>query len=665
VTELRPRVVIEAVTPVVDCGRFAAKREVGDTVEVEADVFADGHGGVAGRLLVWRPGADAPWTSPLQLLVNDRWHAAFNADELGRWRFALEAWVDHLATWRKDTAIKEAAGLDISVELEEGARRLERLATENDGDRELRLRWAARLRAYPGGSDAETSLLADPELLAVIDEQGPRPPARRTPAYELVVDPRLARFSAWYELFPRSAGAPGEHGTLADVEARVDEIADLGFDVLYLPPIHPIGRVNRKGPNNTLVAGPEDPGSPWAIGASEGGHDAIHPQLGTEADLRSLVAKARQRGMEVALDIAWQCAPDHPWVTEHPSWFHWRPDGTVQYAENPPKKYQDIFPLEFETPDWPALWDELARVVRHWIDLGVRVFRVDNPHTKPFAFWEWLITEVKTAHPDVLFLSEAFTRPKVMHRLAKLGFSQSYTYFAWRNTAWELREYFTELTSDPGRQYFRPNVWPNTPDILTEYLQHGGRPAFVTRLVLATTLAASYGIYGPAFELCEAQPREPGSEEYLHSEKYEIRRWDLAVEQSLRPLIARLNRIRRAHPALQRDRNLVFHGTDNEQLLCASKATDAGEAAGEDAGKDAGTDTDNDVILTVVNLDPHHAQSGWLSLDLGALGLDGGPFAVEDLLCGGTYTWHDPHPYVQLDPQGTPAHVLHVKRAPR
>jgi starch synthase (maltosyl-transferring) len=646
-TNARARVVIEAVTPLVDGGRFPIKREVGEVVAVEADVFADGHDVVAGQLLVWRPCSAHPHASALHPLGNDRWRASFTADEIGRWRFAIEAWIDHLATWRRGSAIKAEAGLDISVELEAGARLLDEAAAETEGERDVLLGWSDRVRACVG--DVATSLLVEPELIEVIERLSPRRHVQRTEDYGVVVDPRLARFSAWYEIFPRSAGAPGEHGTFASVEGRLDEIAEMGFDVLYLPPVHPIGRVNRKGPNNTLAAADDDPGSPWAIGSAEGGHDAIHPRLGTEEDLRRLVTAARRRRIEIALDIAWQCAPDHPWVAEHPSWFRWRPDGEVQYAENPPKKYQDIYPLEFETPDWQALWAELARVVRHWIGVGVRIFRVDNPHTKPFAFWEWLITDIKAEHPDVLFLSEAFTRPKVMHRLAKLGFSQSYTYFTWRNTAWELREYFTELTSDPGRQYFRPNVWPNTPDILTEYLQHGGRPAFVNRLVLATTLAASYGIYGPAFELCEAEPREPGSEEYLHSEKYEIRHWDREAPHSLRPLIARLNGIRRAHPALQHDRNLVFHDVDNDQLLCASKATDSSD----------------DVILVVVNVDPHHAQSGWLALDLHALGLDDAPFVVDDLLCGGSYEWQGPHPFVHLDPWATPAHVFQVRRAPR
>jgi starch synthase (maltosyl-transferring) len=423
----------------------------------------------------------------------------------------------------------------------------------------------------------------------------------------LIADRERARFSAWYELFPRStATTPGKHGTFRDVEARLPYVAEMGFDVLYLPPIHPIGREKRKGKNNTLVPTPEDVGSPWAIGAAEGGHKAIHPDLGTIEDFRHLVARARSLGMEIALDIAYQCAPDHPYVKAHPQWFRWRPDGTVQYAENPPKKYQDIYPFNFESADWQGLWHELKGVIEFWIGEGVKIFRVDNPHTKAFGFWEWTIGELKRAHPDLIFLSEAFTRPKVMHRLAKVGFTQSYTYFAWRNTRQELTDYFTELTQGPGREYFRPNVWPNTPDILTEALQYGGRAAFVSRVVLAATLAASYGIYGPAYELMENAPREPGSEEYFDSEKYQLRHWDLERPDSLHALIGLLNRIRRENPALQSDGSLRFFPTDNEQIICYAKIDEEGENA----------------VVTIVSLDPYNPHSGWIELDLGALGID-------------------------------------------
>jgi starch synthase (maltosyl-transferring) len=467
----------------------------------------------------------------------------------------------------------------------------------------------------------------------------------------VVVDPVKARYSTWYEMFPRSwAAVPGAHGTFKDCEARLPYIAEMGFDVVYLPPIHPIGRTNRKGKNNQPLAEPGDVGSPWAIGAAEGGHKAVHPKLGTLEDFRHFVARARENNLEVALDIAFQGSPDHPYVREHPAWFRWRPDNTVQYAENPPKKYEDIYPFDFETEDWQALWEELKSIVTFWIEQGVRIFRVDNPHTKPFRFWEWLISEIKRDHPEVFFLAEAFTRPKAMYRLAKLGFSQSYNYFAWRNTRWELTQYLTELTRTGVREYFRPNLWPNTPDILTEYLQFGGRPAFLIRLVLAATLGASYGIYGPAFELCESLPREPGSEEYLNSEKFEIRYWDIRRPDSLKDFIARVNRIRRENAALQRDWSLEFYPVDNEQLICYAKFS-------EDRAN---------IILTVVNLDPHHTQGGWLELPLGALGLDPGqPYQVHDLLGEARFLWHGPRNYVELDPKTAPAYIFRLRRRVR
>jgi starch synthase (maltosyl-transferring) len=467
----------------------------------------------------------------------------------------------------------------------------------------------------------------------------------------VVVDRERARFGTWYEMFPRSCAAdPGRYGTFRDCEARLPYIADMGFDVLYLPPIHPVGHTNRKGKNNSPAARPQEPGSPWAIGSEVGGHKAVDPELGTLQDFRRLIDKAKEHSIEIALDIAFQCSPDHPYVTEHPTWFHRRPDATIQYAENPPKKYEDTYSLDFETEDWQELWEEMKSIVLFWIEQGVRIFRVDNPHTKPFAFWEWLIDEVKRDHPEVILLSEAFTRPKIMYRLAKLGFTQSYTYFAWRNTSWELTQYFTELTQTEVRQHFRPHLWPNTPDILTEYLQSGGRPAFMARLVLAATLGANYGIYGPAFELCESRPREPGSEEYLDSEKYEIKRWDLDRPDSLKEFIARVNRIRRENPALQSDWHLSFHRVDNEQLICYSKRTEDGA----------------NVILVAVNLDPHYTQSGWVELDLEELGLDSTqPYQVHDLLGDARYLWNGPHNYVELNPHVLPAHIFRLRRRVR
>jgi len=645
------RVVIERVSPEIDGGRFPIKRTVGATVEVEADIFADGHDALAGVLLYRRDGA-ARWTEvSLAPLGNDRWRGAFTVAEAGQYRYTLQAWIDAFASWARDLAQRVEAGQDVLVDLAIGAglvRTAGRRAPAEDSS--TLATYADRLR---GGGDTAIRLALSDELATLMA----RYPNRETAAtYDkellVVVDGARARFSAWYEMFPRSCAAePGRHGTFADCEAWLPYVASMGFDVLYLPPIHPIGRTHRKGKNNTEGAEPDDPGSPWAIGAAEGGHTAIHPQLGTLEDFRRLVESVRRHGMEIALDIAFQCSPDHPYVTEHPEWFRRRPDGTLQYAENPPKKYQDIYPLDFETTGWRQLWDELRSVVRFWIDQGVRIFRVDNPHTKPFQFWEWLIGEIKRERPDVTFLSEAFTRPKIMYRLAKLGFTQSYTYFAWRNTKRELTEYFTELTQTPVREFYRPHLWPNTPDILTAYLQEGDRPAFAVRFVLAATLGANYGIYGPAFELCEhrsAAPDSPppASEEYLNAEKYEIKRWDLDQRDSLRDLIARVNRIRRENPALHGDWSLRFHGVDNDQLLCYSKQT---------------PDRSN-VIVVVVNLDPRRIQTGWTSLSLDALGLDPDrSYQAYDLLSDARYGWRGVRNYVELNPQRTPAHIFRIE----
>ncbi len=450
-------------------------------------------------------------------------------------------------------------------------------------------------------------------------------------------------FSTWYEVFPRSwSDTEGVHGTFADVEKHLDYVADMGFDVVYLPPIHPIGSTFRKGPNNTLGAKADDPGVPWAIGSEAGGHTAIHPQLGTIEDFRSLRDAAASKGLEIALDIAFQCSPDHPWVSEHPEWFRHRPDGTIQYAENPPKKYQDIVPLDFETEDPEGLWATLKGVFDHWIAEGIRIFRVDNPHTKSFPFWDWVIPEIRNDHPDVIMLAEAFTRPTVMNRLAKAGFNQSYTYFAWRSSKDELTRYMADLQE--VSHFFRPAFWPNTPDILTEELQTGGRAAFVSRYVLAATLSPVCGIYGPAYELMEHEPITDGSEEYLDSEKYQIRHWDLERPDSLAPVITQVNRARREHPALQRMAGLAFHPTDNEMIVCYSKRAD------------------EDVVLVVVSLDPHHTQSGWVTLDLSALGVDPeARFAVNDVLTDRRYQWDGRHNFVELDPQGIPAHVFTIR----
>ena len=513
-------------------------------------------------------------------------------------------------------------------------------------------KWVATLESEASALAEKTELALSGEISELVGRYAERRFAT-THSRELavVVDRDKARFSAWYEMFPRScASEAGRHGTLEDCASRLAYVSAMGFDVVYLPPIHPIGDTNRKGKNNSPAAEPDDPGSPWAIGGLAGGHKAVHPQLGSLKDFQQLVARAREYNLEVALDLAFNCTPDHPYVEEHPAWFRHRPDGSVQYAENPPKKYQDIYPFDFETEEWQDLWEELKSIVLFWIQQGVHIFRVDNPHTKPFRFWEWLVKDIKREHPDVIFLSEAFTRPKVMYRLAKLGFSQSYTYFAWRNTKWELTQYFTEIAQTGLRDFFRPSLWPNTPDILTEYLQFGGRAAFMTRLVLAATLGASYGIYGPAFELMEKRPKEPGSEEYLGSEKYEIRDWDIDSRDSLKDFIGRVNFIRRDNPALQSDWSLSFHNVDNEELICYSKHSG---------------DLSN-IILVVVNLDPHHTQSGWVDLSLETLGFDyDQAYQVHDLLSGSRYLWHGPRNYVELDPRLVPAHVFRMRRRVR
>ncbi len=641
------RVVIEGVAPEVDGGAFPIKRTIGASVVVEADVYADGHDELA-CALYHRREADSKWSEVFMApLGNDRWRASFAVTELGRYRYTLRAWVDHFSTWRRDLGKKAEAGQDVSVDLLTGAAIVEQAAKRAAGAHADALREAADFLRKGKKQAARVEIALGRELGALMARYGERSDGAAYPReLAVVVDSERARYGAWYEMFPRSCSAtPGAHGTFRDCEARLPYVAEMGFDVLYLPPIHPVGTAYRKGKNNATTCTPEDPGSPWAIGAAEGGHTAILPALGTAEDFRRLVAAAKAMGIDVALDLAFQCSPDHPYVKEHPEWFRWRPDGTIQYAENPPKKYQDIYPLNFDTPEWEALWQELRRVVRHWIDEGVRIFRVDNPHTKPFRFWEWLIGSIKCEHPDVIFLSEAFTRPKVMYHLAKLGFTQSYNYFPWRNTKSELTEYFTELTTTEVKEYFRPNLWPNTPDILTEYLQWGGRPAFMARFVLAATLGASYGIYGPAFELCDNRPAAPGKEGYLDAEKYEIKKWNIGRADSLKDLIARVNGVRKENPALHSNDGLRFHPVDNEQLLCYSKRS---------------TDPEN-VILVVVNLDSRYTQSGWVDLPLEQLGLEPAqPFQVHDVLTGARFRWQGPRNFVELDPRIIPAHVFRV-----
>ena len=644
----RLRVVITRLSPEIDGGRFPIKRVVGEKVVVEADVFADGHDLVACRLLYWRDGTD-PQVSPMKPLGNDRFRGEFCVAELGGYRYTVEGWIDRFQTWRKDLEKRIEARQDVSVDLLIGVGLIEGSAARAKGaDAEALLEWARRVRkSVKEASQAGTALDAD--LLTLVQQYPDRELASRYDReLSVVVDRQKAGFSAWYEVFPRScSGDPQRHGTFQDCQQRLPYIASMGFDVVYLPPVHPIGNTFRKGKNNSVSAQPDDVGSPWAIGSHEGGHKSIHPQLGTLDDFRRFLAKAADHGLEVALDIALQCSPDQPYVHQDRERFSTRPDGAIQYAENPPKKYQDIYPLNFETAQWQTLWEELKSIFLFWIEQGVRIFRVDNPHTKAFPFWEWLIGGIKAQHPDVIFLAEAFTRPNVMYRLAKLGFSQSYTYFTWRNTKPELKQYFTEMTQTDVREYLRPNLWPNTPDILPEFLQIGGRAAFMARIVLAATLGANYGIYGPAFELCENTPVKPGSEEYLNSEKYELKRRDLESKASLKNFISRLNRIRKETPALQSDRNLHFHDTDNPALICYSKATDDFSS----------------VVVVVVNLDSFHVQSGWVNLDLDSIGLDKRhAFQAHDLLSEGRFLWQDSRNYVELTPESLPAHILLLRR---
>ena len=645
----RIRIVVEGVTPEIECGAFPVKRVVGDFVTVEADILTDGHDSVSGEVL-YRYALESTWRRAAMTFLNsDRWRGAFLAAQIGKCSYTVEAWVDRFGTWRSAMLKRISSGVDDRVEWMIGASLVEEAALRAVPEDAKRLHdWARVLQDGLNPENAK-AIIVD-ESLADIVRQYPdrRFAARYQKELVCVIDPKKAAFSSWYEMFPRSsASEPGRHGTLRDCEARLPYVASMGFDVLYLPPIHPIGRTSRKGKNNETAANPDDVGSPWAIGSAEGGHTSIHPQLGTLEDFKRLVNIARNYRIEIALDVAFQCSPDHPWVRQHAEWFHRRPDGSIQYAENPPKKYQDIFPLDFETSEWRELWTELKLVVLFWIEQGVRLFRVDNPHTKALPFWKWMINDVKDLHPDVLFFAEAFTRPNLMYYLAKIGFSQSYTYFTWRNSKSELTRYFQHLTNSGVRQYFRPNLWPNTPDILPEYLQNGGRAAFMIRCILAGTLAGNYGIYGPAFELCENVPREEGSEEYLNSEKYEVKQWDSDSSRSLKHLITHINRIRRENAALQTDTNLHFHETDNPEVICYSKMTD----------------DLTDIVIVLCNLDPFHKQTGWVNLDLGSLGLDARrTFQAHDLLSEGRFLWRGPRNYFELIPESLPAHIMKVRK---
>jgi starch synthase (maltosyl-transferring) len=663
-TDFARRVVIERIRPEIDGGRFPIKRTPGEGVEVRADIFADGHDEIAAVLRdrridpVARPfqGRDidreaeslalqnANWReTPMALVApgTDEWSGRFDVHEVGWHEYSIVAWLDRFRTWRRDLRIKASAGQDLAVELLEGSMLVREASAraEQIGDGVQDANWLLAQADAMCDPAADLAVALSDELAGLMDVYADRSRATVSQLLRVWVDRERARFGAWYEMFPRSASSdPGRSGTFRDACARLAYIADLGFDVVYLPPIHPIGRSFRKGRNNSLTAGPGDPGSPWAIGSDEGGHTAIEPGLGTFADFESFRQEAERLGLEVALDLAWQCSPDHPWVAEHPEWFRHRADGTIKYAENPPKKYQDIYPLDFECEEWRALWRELLEVTLFWVARGVKIFRVDNPHTKTFRFWEWLIDRVRAHEPDVIFLSEAFTRPKLMRYLAKIGFTQSYTYFTWRNSKSEIVDYLTELTTTEVREYLRPNLFANTPDILHAYLQRGGRPAFEARLLLAATLGASYGIYS-GFELGENRA-VAGTEEYANSEKYQVRHWDWDRPGHIKELVARVNQIRHQHVALQFDWTLRFHATDNPHIVAYSKTAPDG----------------SDAIFVVVNLDPNHMQHGWVQ----AFGEE--MYGVRDLLDDVDYIWQGEWNYVRFDPGVRQGHVFAVKR---
>ncbi|MCF8303718.1 MAG: alpha-1,4-glucan--maltose-1-phosphate maltosyltransferase [Bacteroidales bacterium] len=649
--KVKQRVIIENISPGVNDGEFAAKVVLGEKVKVEADIFLDGHDLITAKLLHRKKGEQEWRGASMYHMMNDRWRGWFLAEELGWYEFTIEAWLDEFKTWTHNLKKKVDTGVDVSIELLAGAQIIKDSMNEATEKNAL-LEYESTLadESKPLESRIETAF--DEDLAKLMHKY----PVRKNPIrYERIipveVDRKRAAFSNWYEFFPRSAKLDGQtHGSFKDMIELLPYIAGMGFNVLYLPPIHPIGITNRKGRNNSLNPGKDDPGSPWAIGNKDGGHKSIHPELGTLDDFKELIEESHKEDMEIALDIAFQCSPDHPYVKEHPEWFKKRPDGSIQYAENPPKKYEDIYPFDFECDDWENLWEELKSIFEFWIEQGVKIFRVDNPHTKPFRFWHYVINDIKKEHPEVIFLAEAFTRPKVMNQLAKLGFNQSYTYFAWRNTKEGLQEYLTQLTQTEMKHFFRPNFWPNTPDILTEYLQSGGRPAFMNRLVLAATLSSNYGIYGPAFELVENRAREFGSEEYLDSEKYQLRAWNLDEKHSLKHYIKRVNKIRAENPALQSMENLVFHPVDNEFIIAYSKQTNDGK----------------NLILVLVNFDPFHTHSGWINLQLADIAIKPGEsYQVYDLLGDSWHIWTGAHNYVELNPHTSPAHIFRIRRKVR
>lgn len=646
--EGQKRVNIENVFPQIDCGKYPIKRVVNEKVEVQADIFTDGHDKVQAIILYRKvqKGKEKWQQSPLNFIGNDHWEGSFVPEQEGPYEYTIAAWVDHFSTWQEGLRKKFEDHQDIHTELLIGVELVEKAAEQAPSSIQKKLKKAAHLLQSEKHEAKAVSYALSEGLSDLMYGRYEQHLLTQYKPLPLKVESKLALFSAWYELFPRSTSTvEGQHGTFKDCERVLPEIARMGFDIIYLPPIHPIGRSHRKGRNNATTAKEGEPGSPWAIGAQEGGHKDIHPELGNFDDFASLVNKATELNLKIALDFAIQCSPDHPYVKAHPDWFKWRPDGTVQYAENPPKKYQDVLPVNFETEDWENLWKELKSIVDFWIGKGVRVFRVDNPHTKPFRFWEWLIREVHAKHPDIIFLAEAFTRPRVMEKLAKIGFNQSYTYFTWRNTRTEFKDYLTELTKTDRREYFRPNFWPNTPDILPISLEEKGEPAFLIRLILAATLSSNYGIYGPVFEL-GLNKAYPGKEEYIDSEKYEIKNWAWERDTKTKQLITRINQIRKENPALQSTWGITFHDTDNQQLLCYSKMDEAKE----------------NKLLIVVSLDPLHTQSGWVKVPMYEFGLpDHEPYVLHDLISDQRYSWKGEWNYVELRPHEMPAHLFRLE----
>jgi starch synthase (maltosyl-transferring) len=638
------------VQPEINNGEFNIKRTTGESIVVFADIYADGHDKILANLL-FRKQREQKWEKiPMKFIVNDLWEGSFSVSQPGIYEYTLEAMVDHLSTWWEDIQKKATTGNNIIVDIKSG---LSILAEFMKKIREPAKQAQLQETIILIQNDKEQDIIVKNLEITLTPEFIQKYPVynhitRYHNILRVTVDRKRAGFSAWYEIFPRSCSTkPGQHGNLQDVLQRIPEIAQMGFDVLYFPPIHPIGITHRKGKNNSVIVGKEDPGSPWAIGNELGGHMAIHPQLGDFSDFQKVIKKANEYGMEVALDLAFQCSPDHPYIKEHPEWFRWRVDGTIQYAENPPKKYEDIVPFNFETENWQSLWEELKGVAIFWIKQGVKIFRVDNPHTKPFGFWDWFINNIKREYPDVIFLAEAFTRPKVMYRLAKLGFTQSYTYFTWRNTKQELTEYLTELTQYPVKEFFRPNFWPNTPDILSEYLQADSKPAFIIRFILAATLSSNYGIYGPPYERFINKAIN-GKEEYYNSEKYELKSWlPEELRDNTRELFTKVNKIRVENPEFHTTNNIRFLPVENNQLLYYAKfnrqATDA--------------------ILIVVNLDPNYTQSGWVKVPLYELGiLADQSFLAHDLLGGGKYIWQGEYNYVELNPHILPAHIIRIRK---